>query len=147
MKITDKKVMTKYIRVDWPESQKFEEHDRGNECLICMTYDGEDSSVMVPEDLYEEVMNELQFPKKYENTNLGTIVYYETRAIVNGGDVYWYDKELLKRGSEVLVYKHDSKEWIITKVVACSLNLPILLEDKTLMPGLNCELIGVKENA
>lgn len=136
--------MTKYIKVDWPDSQKFQDDkgDYSSEIYIADTYP---PLIFVPEDLYGEVMYKLEFPKKYENTNLGTIVCYETRAVINGEDIYWYDEDLLKRGSKVLVYKHDTKEWIITKCVACSFNMPILLEDKALFPGINCEIIGVKE--
>lgn len=133
--------MTKYIKVDWPESQNF----------IGKTgcYDACDDPplVFVPEDLYDEVMNKLEFPKKYEDTNLGTIVCYETRAVVNGEDTYWYDENLIKKGSEVLIYNHEIEnypKWIISKCVACSTGFPILFEDRNLLPGINCEIIGVK---
>lgn len=59
--------MIKYINVDWPEYQLFMDHSRfRDECYYCS-----DSNVyFVPEDLYDEVMNKLEFPKKYEDTNL-----------------------------------------------------------------------------
>lgn len=133
--------MTKYVKVDWPESQKFMEYE--DETYVCAESAG---TLFVPEELYNDVTYKLQFPKKYENTNLGTIVCYETRAIVNGEDIYWYDLKLLKRGSKILAYKHDSKEWIITTCIANGMNLPILLEDKNWIPGLNCDIIGVKNS-
>lgn len=137
--------MTKYIKVDWPEYQKFEEHERCNECYTCKVYGDDDIfAMMIPEDLYNEVMYKLQFPKRYEDTNLGTIVLYETRAVINGERTFWYDLSLLKRGDTVLVYKNETKEWIITTCVACSMNMPILLKEDGLFPNLNCEIIGVE---
>lgn len=138
--------MVKYICVEWPEYQFFMDHQRfRGECYYCP-----DANVyFVPEDLYDEVMNKLEFPKKYEDTNLGTIVYYETRAIVNGEDTYWYDEDLIKRGSEVLIYNHNIKnypKWIISKCVACSEGFPILFEDSNLLPDINCEIIGVRND-
>lgn len=146
--------MTKYVKVDWPKSQTFVEHSRWNECLLVIVVDDsipdmDIPSVMVPEDLYDEVMYKLQFPKKYENTNLGTVVCYETRAIVNGEDIYWYDENMIKKGSQVLIYNHDidnRPQWIISKCVACSEGFPIIFEDSILCPGINCEIIGVKDN-
>ena len=134
--------MTKYVKVDWPESQKFMEYE--DETYVCAESSG---TLFVPENLYDEVMYKLEFPKKYENTNLGTIVCYETRAIVNGEDTYWYDEDLIKKGSEVLIYNHEIEnypKWIISKCKACSTGFPILFEDRNLLPGINCEIIGVK---
>ena len=138
--------MVKYICVEWPEYQIFMEHPRfREECYYCP-----DSSVyFIPEDLYEEVTYKLQFPKKYENTELGTVVCYETRAVVNGEDTYWYDEDLIKKGSEVLLYNHEIEnypKWIISKCIACSTGFPLLFEDRNLLPGINCEIIGVKTN-
>lgn len=138
--------MTKYIKVDWPEYQEFMELPNfREECYLL----ADENSYMVPENIYEEVMYKLQFPKTYENTNLGTIVCYETRAVVNGEDTYWYDESLMKRGSEALLYNHyidDYPQWIISKCVACSSGFPILFENNKLLPGINCEIIGVKSN-
>ena len=141
--------MTKYILVDWPEIQDYMEHPRYRECYSANSIDENEATGVwfVPEDLYEEVTYKLQFPKVYDNTNLGTIVCYETRAVVNGEDTYWYDEDLIKRGSEILVYNHDIEDlpkWIITKCAACSAGFPILLENDHLCPGINCEIIGVK---
>ena len=143
--------MIKYVKVDWPESQKFSDNER---CYLALSNDPTDyepsgNTYMVPEDLYEEVMYKLQFPKKYENTELGTIVCYETRAIINGEDVYWYDEDMIEKGSSVLVYNHTVKnrpKWIISKCVSCSWGFPIILEDALLCPGINCEIIGIKNN-
>lgn len=136
--------MTKYIKVDWPDSQKFSDNEK---CYIAIPVNREDyetsgNTYMVPEELYNEVMYELQFPKKYENTNLGTIVLYKTKAVVNGVETFWYDADDLHRGDLVLVYKYETKEWVISKCVACPLNLTILLEDQSLFIGLNCKFIG-----
>lgn len=140
----------RYVMVTWPEIQDFMDHPRYKECYMCESLDENNSAIstyMVPESLYEEVMYKLQFPKKYENTELGTIVCYETRAVVNGEDTYWYDENLIKKGSEVLIYNHEIEnypKWIISKCIACSTGFPILFEDRNLLPGINCEIIGVK---
>lgn len=50
--------ITKYILVGWPEIQDFMEHPRFNECIFCIEIEGhpcEDSTYVVPEDLYNEV--------------------------------------------------------------------------------------------
>lgn len=138
--------MTKYISVEWPEYQHFMEHPMfEEECYFCS-----DANVyFVPEDLYDEVMNKLEFPKKYENTELGTIVCYETRAVVNGEDTYWYDESLIKKGSKVLIYNHDLEgypKWSILKCITWAEGLPILFEDIRLLPGINCEIIGVRND-
>lgn len=131
--------MTKYIKENWPEYQEFMRHpDFYEKCFFC----SEDNSYFISEDLYDEVMNKLEFPKKYENTELGTIVCYENYAIVNGTDYYWYDTNNMKKGNVALVYNHDTNEWIITRVKALTANMPILFEDSSLMEGINCELIG-----
>lgn len=73
--------MTKYIKIDWPEYQYFMEYPDFREiCFFC----AEDNSYFIPEDLYNKVMQKLTFPKKYENTNLGTIVLYENSSLVDG---------------------------------------------------------------
>lgn len=136
--------MTKYISVEWPEYQYFMDSPRfKDDCYYCP----DANLYFIPEDLYDEVTYKLQFPKKYENTNLGTIVCYETRAVINGEDTYWYDETLIKKGSEVLIYNHDINgypEWIIAKCKCCSAGFPILFDNATLLPGINCEIIGVK---
>lgn len=129
--------MTKYIKKEWPDYQIFMEHPKFRE--DCFYY-SEDNSYFIPEYLYNEVMNSLEYPKKYENTKLGTIVCYETRAIVNGDTNYWYDD--IKKGNIALVYNHDDKEWYTSEIVACSDGFPIILENPELLIGINCELIG-----
>ena len=49
----------KYILVTFPEIQYFMDHPRFNECLFCMEIRGHlcpDSTYVVPEDLYHEVI-------------------------------------------------------------------------------------------
>ena len=131
--------MTKYIAVEWPEYQTFMEHPRfREECYYC----ADANTYFIPEDLYNEVIHKLEFPKKYENTNLGTIVCYETHAIVNGEQSFWYDMSDLKKGNKVLVYNHNTNEWIITTCTACNSAMPILVENKDCIIGINSELIG-----
>lgn len=134
--------MTKYISVEWPEYQYFMGHPRfRDECYYCP-----DASIyFIPEDLYEEVTYKLQFPKKYENTNLGTIVCYENYAVVEGTTNYYYDESDIKKGNIALVYNHDDKDWYLSKIVACSDGFPIMLENSNLLIGINCELIGHRD--
>lgn len=52
--------MKKYIKVSFPEIQYFMEHERFDECIFCIEIEGhpvEDSTYMVPEDLYNEIFN------------------------------------------------------------------------------------------
>lgn len=53
--------MSKYILVEWPESQELIEHKRFNECLLVQDIDGHNevggSAYMCPEDLYEQIFN------------------------------------------------------------------------------------------
>lgn len=57
--------MKKYILVKWPDSQSFMEHERFNECLLVQDIDNHEqvgsSAYMVPEDLYREIISELEY--------------------------------------------------------------------------------------
>lgn len=49
-----------YILSPWPENQQFMLHPRWEECIFCESipdHECPDSSYMIPEDLYNEVMN------------------------------------------------------------------------------------------
>lgn len=140
--------MTKYVLVSWPEIQNYMTHERWGECILCQSINEhycQDGSWMVPEDLYNEVTYKLEFPKKYEDTNLGTIVCYETKAVVNGEDTYWYDEDNVKKGDIVLIYDHYNKKWHTSKVIACTEDFPILLDDPEFVIGINCEFIGHRD--
>lgn len=53
--------MEKYVMVTFPEIQDFMEHERWGECIFCQAIEGHecpDSTYMVPESLYEEVIGE-----------------------------------------------------------------------------------------
>lgn len=128
----------KYVKVEWPESQQFMDNE---ECYMAIPIDPISCkpyghTCMVPEELY----NKLQFPKKYEDTNLGTIICYENYAVVNGTTNYWYDLTDVKKGNIALIY--DGTNWHTSKIVACSKSFPILLEDSEFLIGINCEFIG-----
>lgn len=138
--------MSKYIRVEWPEIQKFMDISGWNQCYYGFSEDQEfdedkPSCYFVPEDLYNKVMNKLEFPKKYENTNLGTIVCYETRAVVNDNKSFWYDESDIKKGNIALIYDENGN-WHTSKIIACSNGFPIMLEDSEFVIGINCELVG-----
>lgn len=49
--------MDKFILVTFPEIQDFMEHERFEECIFINDDKVPDSSYMVPEDLYNEVLN------------------------------------------------------------------------------------------
>ena len=50
----------KYIIVEFPETQKFEKHERSQECL----YLRDNCQLAVPEDLYNNVMNKNDNPER-----------------------------------------------------------------------------------
>lgn len=141
-------IMNKYILVQWPEIQKFMDYPEWDKCYCGYSetdeFSNPSSCYFVPEDFYKEVMYKLQFPKKYENTNLGTIVLYETRAIVNGTDTYWYNESNIKRGNIALIHDKNGN-WYTSKIIACSRRLPIIVEDSEFVIGINCELIGHRD--
>lgn len=50
----------RYVMVTWPEIQKFMDHRRFSECIFCTEirdHPCPDSTYMVPESLYQEVIN------------------------------------------------------------------------------------------
>lgn len=56
--------MTKYILETWPEIQQYMHHPRWNECIFCTEIDGHpcpDSAYMIPESLYNEINNNLNY--------------------------------------------------------------------------------------
>lgn len=127
--------MEKYVRLSWPESQKFMEYKE------CYTIDVDhDTITFIPEELYNEITYKNQFPKEY-NTNIGKITCYENCALIDRHKPFMYDREI-KKGDKLLLYVHDSDKWIISKCKANSDGFPILIEDSTLIIGINCELIG-----
>lgn len=52
------KHINKYVQVEWPDYQYFMEGGRWKECIPVT--DGEVSSYMIPEDYYNEVVEQLQ---------------------------------------------------------------------------------------
>lgn len=62
-----------------------------------------------------------------------------------GNDTYWYDPDLIKKESKVLVYNHDTKDFCISTIKLCSQGFPIVLEDDKLIVDINCEIIGTHE--
>lgn len=56
----------KYVLVFWPEIQNFMEHERWNECLLCIGLEENpcpDSTYVVPEDLFNEIYKESKITK------------------------------------------------------------------------------------
>lgn len=118
--------MTKYICVEWPEYQIFMEHPRFEEdCYYCP-----DSSVyFVPDDLYNEVMNSsYKLPGEYSNFTMK------------------FDR--VKRGQSLLVLTDSGLT--VTKAMSnwkAYESFPILLEEKDLLDGINCEVIAVEKES
>lgn len=137
--------MIKYIKVDWPELQKFQELPEYNECYEYLGYtDHSYWCIFVPEELYYKVIIKEEFPKKYPNTNLGTIVCYENYAVVEGTTNYYYDESNIQKGNIALIHDENGN-WHTSKIVACSDGFPIILEDSDFVIGINCELIGHRD--
>lgn len=118
--------MIKYISVEWPEYQIFMEHPRfREECYYCP-----DSSIyFIPEDLYDEVMNPpYELPEEYNNFTT------EFSRIKKGQNV------LVLTESDLLVTKATSnwKEYE---------SFPVILEEKGLLDGINCEVIAIEKES
>ncbi len=55
--------MKKYVVVTWPNSQELMEHERFNECYLMQPIEGQEeisAAYFVPEDLYNEVYNQIE---------------------------------------------------------------------------------------
>lgn len=135
--------MIKYIKVEWPDAQLYQEHSRYNECYNVMTLKGADIPIlMVPEDLYEEIEINKLYPAKVDST-LGKMVITHDDVTINETDKYTRDYNQLKRGSKVILYSPEKGYWI-TKCVAYSFNMPPLFEDNSTL--IECEIIGIKND-
>jgi len=56
-------MIEKYVLVKWPYSQVVMEHPRFNECYLLQAFEYQeqlDAAYFVPEDLYEELKNEIE---------------------------------------------------------------------------------------
>lgn len=120
--------MTKYIKIGWPEYQGFMERpDFHEKCFFC----AEDNSYFISEDLYEET--------KYPS--------YELPDEYKEG--YTTDFVRIKRGQNLLVFIIETEELKVVKAISnwkAYESFPILLEDKELLDGINCEIIAVEKN-
>lgn len=134
--------MTKYIKLDWPEYQEYMEHPKFREDSY---YIADCNSYMIPEYIIEDIDRGLIPPETtFENTSIGTVTLYNTLAVVNAKDVYDYREPT--KGEEVLIYLYHDEDFRITTCKVSSKGFPILFEDNTLLEGLNCKLIGTKDN-
>ena len=130
-------MVDKYVKLTWPESQKFMEYE---ECYAVSN--GEENGIMfVPEDLYYEIIEDSAFPRKFD-TNLGEIICNKDYAVVEGWSDFFYYVRNPKKGDILLLYVIDSDEWRISKCTGSAPGFPLLVEDSTLLIGINCELIG-----
>lgn len=135
----------KYVKVSWPEIQDFMNHTRWSECIFCQSIDGhevEDSTYMIPEDLYQEVMNKLIYPFTI-STNLGNMVVTPDSVKVNNV-VYSLDESELKKGSEVLLYSPEENRYWTTICTAWASGFPPVFADSSTL--IDTEIIGIKNN-
>ena len=75
--------MEKYIMVTFPEIQDFMEHERWGECIFCQAIEGHecpDSTYMVPQSLYEEVIGGINIKEIREH--IGEIFMVEGQKAV-----------------------------------------------------------------
>lgn len=136
--------MTKYICVEWPEYQIFMEHPRfEDECYYCP-----DSSVyFIPEDLYDEVMEERMLPAE-QDTNLGHLTINKDSVTLSTTDetiTFVYDYTRIPRNTRILFYSPDKGYWISKSTVTVFGSMPGIYENGE-MPGINCEIVGIEQN-
>lgn len=136
--------MTKYICVEWPEYQIFMEHPRfEDECYYCP-----DSSVyFIPEDLYDEVMEERMFPAE-QDINLGHLTINKDSVTLSTTDetiTFVYDYTRIPRNTRILFYSPDKGYWISKSTVTVFGSMPGIYENGE-MPGINCEIVGIERN-
>lgn len=136
--------MTKYIRVDWPEYQLFMDHSRfRDECYYCP-----DASVyFVPEDLYDEVMEERMFPAE-QDINIGHLTINKDSVTLSTTDetiTFVYDYTRIPRNTRILFYSPDKGYWISKSTVTVFGSMPGIYENGE-MPGINCEIVGIERN-
>lgn len=119
-----------YIAIGWPEIQEYFDHPRYNETYIAYKALDQDSLpvYMIPEDLYNEVQ-ESKLPKEYE---------FE-------GEIYEAFKGECRKGDLCLVELDDGSRKVLKSLTSCVHPLygHILFEENYL-PGINCEIIGIK---
>lgn len=124
--------------VSWPEIQDYMEHPRWNECIFCTEIEGHpcpDNTYMIPEDLYNN-----KFVEKTIETNLGKILFTEYHAVLN--DKNYYYNRLIRRDDKVLLYDKDNDKYVITSCIGFAPGSHYLFEDRELLLGKNCDLIG-----
>ena len=136
--------MTKYICVEWPEYQIFMEHPRfRDECYYCP-----DSSVyFIPEDLYDEVMEERMFPAE-QDINIGHLTINKDSVTLSTTDetiTFVYDYTRIPRNTRILFYSPDKGYWISKSTVTVFGSMPGIYENGE-MPGINCEIVGIERN-
>lgn len=118
--------MTKYVCVEWPEYQIFMEHPRfEDDCYYCPDSD----MYFIPEDLYDEVMNPpYELPEEYNNF---TMEFFR-----------------IKKGQNVLVLTESGL--LVTKATSNWKeyeSFPVILEEKGLIDGINCEVIAIEKDS
>lgn len=125
-----------YVKVHWPDIQDYMDNSRYKECYNCHSLDEDDSdliaTLMVPEDLYIEVQRE-KYPKEF----------------IFNGEIYETIWEYINRGDSVLIELQDGELKVVTSATTCKPPLygPVLFEDNNYVPGITCEIVGVKHKS
>lgn len=122
-----------YVKVLWPEIQDYMDHPRYNECYMCESLGENDEPIvsvyMVPEDLYVEVQMD-KYPKE----------------IVFEGETYETFWTYVNRGDAVLLELGNGERKVLKASVSSKPPLygPVLFDDHNYVPGINCDILGVK---
>lgn len=141
--------MTKYIKVDWPDSQRFADNE---ECYIAIpvdptNYEISGNTYMVPEDLYNEVMEERMFPAE-QDIDLGHLTINKDSITLSTTDetiTFVYDYTRIPRNTRILFYSPDKGYWISKSTVTVFGSMPGIYENGEI-PGINCEIVGIERN-
>lgn len=116
--------MTKYIKVEWPETQKFQELDNYDD-LVYEHHETGTPTLFVPEDLYREVMDPYELPDEYKEN-------------------FTTNFDRIERGQKVLVEDSESGRLYTVEAMTSWIgdSMPCLLSGGYL-PGINCYIVAV----
>lgn len=131
--------MVKYIKVDWPDSQCFEDKKDCYPANI-LGADNEPLCVFVPEDTYEEWEINKLYPANIFIPELGLATVMRDSILI-GNDAWSRKEEDLKKGSKVILYSLEKGYWITT-CIAYSDGFPPIFEDSSTL--VECEIVGIK---
>lgn len=116
--------MTKYILVEWPEMQKFQERPEYED--TCFEHES-GAITFVPEDLYNEVMNPFELPDEYKEN-------------------FTLEFDRIKKGQKVLIEDTENHRLFTVEARTNWIgdSMPVLLTGNYL-PGINCYIVAVEK--